>query len=151
MIVDIVDLYQLMFNYDPTASHEGNVWSKGNFDGDADVDFTDLTALILNFSPTGYASSPARMAPLWASSPVYQGIMLWSQSSLANQVVGKVASSVADGQRETPPTVVQRAFADIRAKEHETQFFDESIPEWRLDVFEHGKLPCNVELALIME
>ena len=56
--VDITDFNSLAANFDPQgADAAGNLWDKGNFDGDDDIDITDFSFLATNFASTGYGTT----------------------------------------------------------------------------------------------
>ena len=53
--VDAVDMEYVAMNYAPTHSNTYQGWLAGNFDGDGNVDISDLFRVVTNFSPLGFS------------------------------------------------------------------------------------------------
>ena len=54
--IDSMDLDTTIGNFDPVGSQAFHSWIDGNFDGDNDVDISDVLRVVTGFSPTGYQS-----------------------------------------------------------------------------------------------
>ena len=127
--IDVADFNTLVLNFDPSGSSSGNVWSKGNFDGDGDIDITDFTTLVLNFFPSGYAPTPtAPAAAALQVSPTTASSSLASSAANQDSEQQMVAAAVA-GQPLAES--VERAFADIGTQQGAAQVLDEVIPSRR--------------------
>ena len=52
--MDISDLNRATFNFNPLGHNLFNGWAQGNFNGDNDVDISDIMHLVRNYAPLGY-------------------------------------------------------------------------------------------------
>ena len=64
--MDIVDFLQAVTNFDPTGKSGFVGWATGNFDGDSDIDISDIMQLVLKISSLGYPSANPGIANLAA-------------------------------------------------------------------------------------
>ena len=62
--IDVEDANMMIANFDPLGTHPHNGWTRGDFNGDGDVDIGDFIQLARNYAPPGYAppSVPVAMS-----------------------------------------------------------------------------------------
>ena len=135
----------LALHFDPLGLNSGNDWSRGNFDGDADVDISDFAQLVRNFSPLGYAIQSALEAH--STTAVISAAVVAAAGPASGSGDATALVARADASAILRTDLVDRAFADGDAADDDMMLFFEDFSRRRLRLHHPNEFETTSEGA----